>query len=345
MAAAASHARVNGYSSADHDGEALAGFYEQLSKLKDAVLTDSHPRLKLSATARARLRSSGRKEIAPNGSNHGSELVNGSARDAYEHNIGAFGRNQTVQKGFLQQPSTTTPLAKPTSSSGIDPVLLTKSDDLVRAEAQLKRQRIEREIKDTWDQRKHTRDRDVISEPQSLFTLSEILLQALELVKPVSGLPTAANAQDTASDSFDENSYYSSQANDWSSEQSTVSKTSPQSTRDAVTQPQGKAVPSDVPHTLPGLASNAPHSSTRACEIDRLDKQQYAALHSDGSPVHPQGSQHLAQDPNDMYDSEGEESDYSPPAADAFTDGDADGELMDLDDDGMLALFPRIAQT
>lgn len=79
---------------------------------------------------------------------------------------------------------------------------------------QLKRQRIERELKDQYDAKKgQGRDKDFVLDLESRLDVSEILAKALELVKPISGLTTSTNRNSSASDSFDENSYYSSQDN------------------------------------------------------------------------------------------------------------------------------------
>ena len=74
-----------------------------------------------------------------------------------------------------------------THTGGIDPVLLTKSDDLIRAETHLKRQRIEKQVKEHADQKKQIARRDADAEA-SLTDLPDILQKAWEIVKPVSGL-------------------------------------------------------------------------------------------------------------------------------------------------------------
>lgn len=114
------------------------------------------------------------------------------------------------------------PYSAKSASSGIDPVLLTKSDHLIRAELQLKRQQIERILKDQFDRKGRGNDND---EREAHFNVEECLIQAHLRVPPVSGLQSTTNNSDGA-ESFDENSYYSSKANSWSSEDADVNQTS-----------------------------------------------------------------------------------------------------------------------
>lgn len=113
------------------------------------------------------------------------------------------------------------PFGSRPSTSSIDPVLLTKSDDLVRAENHLKRQRIERALREAYTKQTMPH-RDTLNpfETSHAFDAEKILNEALEIVKHVSGIVEAPNANGASSNhsSFDENSYYSSQGNSWVSE-------------------------------------------------------------------------------------------------------------------------------
>jgi hypothetical protein len=93
---------------------------------------------------------------------------------------------------------------------------LKKSDGLIRAENQLQRQRIERQLRDRFDQKKiEARQKISLQELQPDFDVSEVLVKAQELVKPISASDIeAANGNPAATDSFDENSFYSSKAPD-----------------------------------------------------------------------------------------------------------------------------------
>ncbi|KAI0011271.1 hypothetical protein F4779DRAFT_574046 [Xylariaceae sp. FL0662B] len=102
------------------------------------------------------------------------------------------------------------------SKTEINPVLLEKSQDLVKAELQLQRQRLEKSLKEQFDLRKASMKTTLhVSEQLPDFDLSDVLAKALTLVQatapPVTSNPsTAANVSDS-SDSFDENTFYSSQ--------------------------------------------------------------------------------------------------------------------------------------
>ena len=332
MAQAVPSTQVNGFAPMTLDQDVQDAFFEQLLKLRDAVLSDSHPRFKLPADVKHRLQAAKASPSTPvldnlqqhpssiddaqSRSQHGGSLSNG-ARNAI-----SFDSNKVAHASQVSAPKI--------HPSGIDPVLLTKSDDLIRAEIHLKRQRIEKQLRDSVDQRRQSTRRDADSESTTLLDLPEILQKAWEVVKPVSGLSPATNPQTAASDSFDENSYYSSQVNDWSSEASAHSRRN-----------EATAAPPAVFPTQPGAAkpsatdpaSSAPLSKQRPSENERrLDSQNYQTC----SPMYqvPQGGSFYANDTETAYDAEREDSEeYSPPAAEAFSGADgADADAMDLDD-------------
>ncbi|THZ69615.1 hypothetical protein D6C85_06577 [Aureobasidium pullulans] len=299
--------QVNGHRSMIAEHHVQAAFYDQWLQLKDNVLADRHPRFKLPAAVKQRLQPAAEPPTTSSQSlaSQLPGLSNGSSREQAMSgsSYGAAARLGNAQ-AFSQNTSTAT--GTNATKSGIDPILLTKSEDLIRAEMQLKRQRIERQLKDAADQRKHNAHFRNTEEAPPLVNLSETFSKALEMVKPISGLKPAANPQTAASDSFDENSYYSSQANDWSSEEG-----SPKEKVEAI-------------HT----ASSASIPKKHPVEFESLDKQ-----------PHP-SSQAFAQHENEaLYDAEREDSEeYSPPDANAFSGPDGDADAMDLDD-GKCFLF------
>ncbi|KAL2052051.1 hypothetical protein ABVK25_007743 [Lepraria finkii] len=99
------------------------------------------------------------------------------------------------------------------SSSGIDPIFLQKSDVLVRAETQQARQRLEHALDQQVQQKKRQKafDQEALSE----FDVTDVLRRAQELVRPLK-IHDKGRADGTASstDSFDENTFYSSQMNE-----------------------------------------------------------------------------------------------------------------------------------
>ncbi|KAB5572390.1 hypothetical protein GE09DRAFT_1099271 [Coniochaeta sp. 2T2.1] len=114
-----------------------------------------------------------------------------------------------LPSGGKAMPSSTRPFA-PSGSTEINPVLLEKSVDLVRAERHLKRQRLERSLKEEADERRlSTKATLPPSEVLPQFDVADVLSKAQALVKPDTD-DTVANAS-AASDSFDDNTFYSSQ--------------------------------------------------------------------------------------------------------------------------------------
>lgn len=101
-------------------------------------------------------------------------------------------------------------------STELDPIFLTKSDDLVRAELQLQRQRIERVLREQFDQKKFdVRHKPSPAEAKSDFDVADVLAKALNLVQPIAleSSPTPP-PKGSNTDSLDENSFYSSKAPD-----------------------------------------------------------------------------------------------------------------------------------
>ncbi|KAI8624497.1 hypothetical protein F5Y19DRAFT_453929 [Xylariaceae sp. FL1651] len=199
--------------------------YQKIIQFRDTVVSGKHPRIKVPASSVAKNATASQpspssapeRVAAPSSQPPASNAVNG-------HSIG----NVLSFKANSQQPAVTVPPVSTvpvipgvsrTYGSGkaeIDPILLQKSDDLVKAEIQLQRQRLEKALKDQIEQRKISLRGTSQSEQLSELDLSDILAKALTLVQatappPTSSMPLpAVNASD-ASDSFDENTFYSSQ--------------------------------------------------------------------------------------------------------------------------------------
>lgn len=191
--------------------------YERILRISDEIFAGSHPRLKVPQQFV-------RKPAARN-SQAGplpQQVANGkpsipSAEDAATLKTtrsSEYKQAPVVQVAPSPAPANVTPssvrvASKPTSE--IDPIFLTKSDDLVRAEIQLQRQRVERSLRDQLEQRKHdSKQKPAVQDTKPDFDVSEVLHKALQVVRPVSPSdPSEANA-----DSFDDDSFYSSRAPD-----------------------------------------------------------------------------------------------------------------------------------
>ena len=95
----------------------------------------------------------------------------------------------------------------------IDPVLLEKSDDLIRAEIQHQRTRAERALRDQLEQRRNANRQLQASESLPDFDLGDVLQKALVLVESAAAGtadPNVAANKSDVSASFDDNAFYSS---------------------------------------------------------------------------------------------------------------------------------------
>ncbi len=107
------------------------------------------------------------------------------------------------------------------ASSGFDPLFLTKSEVLVRAELQQKRQQIERVLKEQLNQsRAVSRQRVFDQEASPNFDAAKVLREAQQIVKPINIVENSGtNRNASSSDSFDEKTFYSSQMNESTTEE------------------------------------------------------------------------------------------------------------------------------
>lgn len=215
---------VNGiHASANHAVNPFTAFYDKLSVLQNDVLSGTHPRIKLHhLTVADSHPNATATSSSPSAVSAGA--TNGHLPEA-QNNLVAANKPSSSK---VYDPTASTPTASPYSpgrpfgakpAHEIDPVLLQKSDGLIKAEINLKRQRIERALKDNAGVKKaHGTDTADfgVDTGDSSFDVAGILSQALEIVAHVSGLKV--DSAHSPTESFDENSYYSSQANTWSTE-------------------------------------------------------------------------------------------------------------------------------
>jgi hypothetical protein len=198
-------------------------FLKQILQIRDEVFASKHPRIHLPPKVIEQVAPRPPQTTPPSRpSNNGIATGLTAVQSLPPRPDGSY--QQTSQASEFAPPAQ--PIQRPFSaksaSSGIDPVLLTKSDHLIRAELQLKRQQIERILKDQFDKKGRGNDNE---EREAHFNVEECLMQAHLRVPPVSGLRSTTNNSDGA-ESFDENSYYSSKADSWSSEDVDANQTS-----------------------------------------------------------------------------------------------------------------------
>lgn len=231
----------NGAAVVPSDTRRVTEFYDKILRLRDDVFAGKHERIRLvdkvleqvaprSAQPTPSLpnRPSTNGTSAPASAPHPlpprpdntsgqSFKTNGQSSHLNEQSSNSNGKISNSNGNFItshtpQQRSFATARSAPTA---IDPRLLTKSDTLIRAELQLKRNNIERSLNDEVEKlEKRSQNRDTFDD--SLIDVEQVFAKALELVKPVSGLQAPTNGSERTG-SFDENSYYSSQVNSWSS--------------------------------------------------------------------------------------------------------------------------------
>jgi hypothetical protein len=196
---------------------------EKILRFRDAVLSGTHPRIKAPQHLIGKFNHS-RNTSSPNNQTsrappshtthstpNGNDVVLSHSPTQYWNKVGEA---QGPTYGRSSGPVAT---ATKSTRSEIDPILLSKSDELVKAEIQLRRQRLERALREQIEQRRLAQ-KTLLQTSESLpdFDITEVLHTALRLVQPVTtGVGTsvaeAAAAATPASDSFDENTFYSSQ--------------------------------------------------------------------------------------------------------------------------------------
>jgi hypothetical protein len=211
---------------------------ERLVRFRDEVLSGNHPRIKPAyLTAKSASTDSRSSSNAQAARTEASATGNRQAVVDPEHLAQSNTSTTTTAQTGLQSysvhssyavpglgslPGSGNPAAsssRPFISSGsteINPILLEKSADLVKAEMHHKRQRLEHALRGETDQRRVSA-KAILQASESLslpdFDLADVLSKAQTLVPPTSVLPTddtAANAS-ASSDSFDDNTFYSSQ--------------------------------------------------------------------------------------------------------------------------------------
>ncbi|KAJ4997990.1 hypothetical protein K4K48_006058 [Colletotrichum sp. SAR 10_66] len=191
---------------------------ERIIQFRDAILAGAHPSIKVPANLAKQT-----PAFANASPSNPSTPAKDSAAVGQPDQSGGFQLVANTQNASLpglgNLPPTNANLPQRPYGSGnteINPIFLEKSDDLIKAEIQLQRQRLERALRDEVDQRRAAVKASAQAEPLADIDLSDVLSKALTLVQATTTMPAnamlAANTS-AASDSFDENSYYSSQHN------------------------------------------------------------------------------------------------------------------------------------
>lgn len=187
-----------------------------------------------SSKAKAKTKSKAKAKAKAANPTSGSQVASNSNISSFSSNAQHFASATNVPPA--QPPGLTPPSGFSSAVSGIptgprassgkrfndnsanaqfDPVLLTKSDDLIKAELQLHRQRLERGLSDQLQQHRAATKASHAADALADFDLAEVLMKALQLVQSSAPLQTdanlAANASGAESDSVSDNdTFYSS---------------------------------------------------------------------------------------------------------------------------------------
>lgn len=296
--------------------------YEKILRLRDEIFAGKHPRLKVSVHAAAKgvVRAVQSPSLPnPRPTNGEISKVCQSSTPPSTRPNGFHGSVGQVNDALQKSPNAQRIPTSGTGSSGIDPIFLTKSEDLVKAEIQLQRQRIERALEEQVYLRKII-SRQRISDQEAVpdFNISEVFARALDIVKPTSlAENNGANATATSSDSFDENTFYSSQINDSPSGDAESARRSPMGEQHAHPT-ENDRLHTDL-HSARGsrAAQQNGHFRGRDAEQDwclnDLEEHVYATLQPGHQATQKGRPQRYNREPPPPVH---EEPDYSPPAAD-----------------------------
>ena len=208
---------------------------EKIVHFRDAVLSGTHPRIKVPAHLLGKPSNATRHGLNLNSLTPRQNLQATSQNEAPSDSpsintndeIALFtNKSSNVQRVTMGKPTASVPKMPKAVKSEINPILLEKSDDLIKAEIQLQRQRLERALRDQIEQRRISVKASLqTSESLPEFDISEVLSRALTIVHPSmanEAEQTVGDHASAASDSFDEKTLYSSQHD--TSEQSITSQ-------------------------------------------------------------------------------------------------------------------------
>lgn len=198
--------------------------YEKIIEIRDQVFAGTHPRLKLLYPDTIKDDDPDDDELLVNVQPPPPSQKSGSIAQSVQgnQNLSATVQNSRLPPrpppsthAYSAHTSTVAPTVG-TGASGINPIFLTKSDVLLRAETQQKRQRIERALADqVKEQQRLFKQKAIDKDDLPDFDANDVFRKAHELVKPIKYADLrGANGNASASDSFDENTFYSSQMND-----------------------------------------------------------------------------------------------------------------------------------
>lgn len=257
MAQGAGAAVANGVHRKDEKWENSE--YEKILRFRDQVLSGTHPRVKIPPNLVGKLNAAPRTVSSPSNPTRSTATLQATHSIPASSHDSAYSPNKApdTQRAY---PSRSAAANVSKSTTELDPIFLSKSEELVKAEIQLQRQRLERTLREQIEQRKIAAKLALqTSESLPDFDLSDVLYRALQRVQCFASADVENHTRVSDSDSFDENSFYSSQ-HDTPDNQSLVS--------------QGQKEPGEVevldtvivdqPSTHNGSAHNPPSEIARS---------------------------------------------------------------------------------
>lgn len=191
--------------------------YEKLLRFRDDVVGGNHPRIKPAhkpppqAPTGPSQKTSKKHPRVSNGGHRSGDNARGVQPNPRMPLANASASLPGL--GTLPGPSSQPPRGPKSGRPEINPVLLEKSQDLIKAELQLRRQRIERALKEDFEKSRSSQ-RLPASEQVPDFDIASFMDRAMNLAKGKSvqsADDTAANGSASHDDSFDDNTFYSSQ--------------------------------------------------------------------------------------------------------------------------------------
>ncbi|KAL2267527.1 hypothetical protein VTJ83DRAFT_4804 [Remersonia thermophila] len=286
--------------------------YGKLLRFRDTVLSGSHPRIKpphLSAKPahppKSQSSPASSSAISSSAAPGPSRPITGAravdSRQVADHARAAEANRQPAKMTMSVVPGLST-IASGSSGqqrapeSGrprIDPVLLEKSDDLIKAEIQLQRQRIERSLKEQLDQR---RPANKASEQFVDLDVADVLAKAMSLVQSTSAAAapptatttpaaqstddTAANASASIENESDNDTFYSSRHD--TPDSAVMASRLPDESADeemregSPYEPELDLEPSVPPGIAPAAPSGVPQPQQQQQQQQRQQQQQQA---------------------------------------------------------------------
>ncbi|KAI9054978.1 hypothetical protein LZ554_002121 [Drepanopeziza brunnea f. sp. 'monogermtubi'] len=192
--------------------------YEKIVQFKDAVLAGTHPRIKIPAHLAGKQPINSLRNISSPNSTTPRPNLNPTPNPQPPARMTPGSRAEISSSFYNISPNKARAAggAHIPSRSEINPILLEKSDDLIKAEMQLQRQRLEKGLRDQIEQQRMA-SRSLMQTSESLpnFDISEVLSKALAIVHPSTTTTTEAEpadpSGDATDDSFDNNTFYTSE--------------------------------------------------------------------------------------------------------------------------------------